>query len=124
MTKTITLLSAFHPQSGGSGLPFIEPLAMWQAILGDLVPEDAGSGHRGALPQRPRKDLVAMATSLARRDDESGPRFDTIALSGGCFQNRVLFEEVVRRLEQEVSWFSLMRRSRRMTAAWRSGRRR
>jgi hydrogenase maturation protein HypF len=42
---------------------------------------------------------VAMATSLARRDDERGPRFDTIALSGGCFQNRILFEEAVRRLE-------------------------
>ena len=42
-----------------------------------------------------------MATKLARRDDEDGPRFDTVALSGGCFQNRVLFEEVVRRLEAE-----------------------
>ena len=44
--------------------------------------------------------VVAMATNLARRDDDSGPRFDTVALSGGCFQNRILFEEVVRRLEQ------------------------
>ena len=42
-----------------------------------------------------------MTRKLARRDDEGGARFDTIALSGGCFQNRVLFEEVVRRLEQD-----------------------
>ena len=45
--------------------------------------------------------IVAMATKLARRDGDSGPRFDTVALSGGCFQNRILFEEVVRRLEQK-----------------------
>ena len=42
-----------------------------------------------------------MARKLAGRDDEGGARFDTVALSGGCFQNRVLFEEVVRGLEQE-----------------------
>jgi hydrogenase maturation protein HypF len=37
---------------------------------------------------------------LALCDDDSRPRFDTVALSGGCFQNRILFEEVLRRLEQ------------------------
>ncbi len=42
----------------------------------------------------------AMARELAHRDDYNGPRFDTVALSGGCFQNRILFEEVVRRLKQ------------------------
>jgi hydrogenase maturation protein HypF len=42
-----------------------------------------------------------MTRKLARRKDESGPRFATVALSGGCFQNRILFEEVVRRLEAE-----------------------
>jgi hydrogenase maturation protein HypF len=39
-----------------------------------------------------------MAVKLAARQDGRGPRFDTVALSGGCFQNRVLFEEVTRRL--------------------------
>ena len=74
---------------------------MWRAILGDLVrktpaPVIAARFHKGLA-----KTVVAMATSLARRDDERGPRFDTIALSGGCFQNRILFEEVLRRLEQK-----------------------
>jgi hydrogenase maturation protein HypF len=48
------------------------------------------------------KAIAAMADELAgdAADVGAGPRaFDTVALSGGCFQNRVLFEEVRRRLE-------------------------
>jgi hydrogenase maturation protein HypF len=86
---------------GGAGLPYIEPLAMWRALFGDLVlktptPLIATRFHKGLA-----KIIVAMTTKLARRNDEGGARFDTVALSGGCFQNRVLFEEVVGRLEQE-----------------------
>jgi hydrogenase maturation protein HypF len=89
------------PNLRGSGLPYIEPLAMWNAILGDLIlktpdPIMAARFHKGLA-----KAIVAMAKKLARRGDDSVPRFDTVALSGGCFQNRVLFEEVVRRLEAE-----------------------
>ena len=85
----------------GTGLPYIEPLAMWRALFGDLVlktptPLIATRFHKGLA-----KIIVAMTTKLARRNDEGGARFDTVALSGGCFQNRVLFEEVVGRLEQE-----------------------
>jgi hydrogenase maturation protein HypF len=85
----------------GSHLPCIEPLAMWQALLGDLVrktpaPVMAARFHKGLA-----RAVVAMVTNLARRDGNIGPRFDTVALSGGCFQNRTLFEEVVRRLKQE-----------------------
>jgi hydrogenase maturation protein HypF len=84
----------------GSGLPYVEPLPMWRAILDDLIlktpaPAMAARFHKGLA-----KIVVAMAGKLARRD-ASGPRFDTVALSGGCFQNRILFEEVIRRLEQE-----------------------
>jgi hydrogenase maturation protein HypF len=89
------------PKLRDSGLPYIEPLAMWRAILGDLIlgtpaPVMAARFHKGLA-----KIVVAMARKLAGRDDDEAPRFDTIALSGGCFQNRILFEEVVRRLEQE-----------------------
>ena len=89
------------PNLRGSGMPYVEPLAMWQAILGDLIlktpaPVMAARFHKGLA-----KVIVAMAIKLARRDDADGPRFTTVALSGGCFQNRVLFEEVVRRLEAE-----------------------
>jgi hydrogenase maturation protein HypF len=89
------------PNLRGSGLPYIEPLSMWNAILGDLIlktpaPIMAARFHKGLA-----KAIAAMTRKLARRDDPDGPRFGTVALSGGCFQNRILFEEVVRRLEAE-----------------------
>ncbi len=84
----------------GAGLPYIEPLPMWRALLGDLVlktpaPLIATRFHKGLA-----RIIVAMATKLAYRSEDGGARFDTVALSGGCFQNRVLFEEVTRGLEQ------------------------
>ncbi|MBV9289632.1 MAG: carbamoyltransferase HypF [Hyphomicrobiales bacterium] len=85
---------------GGSGLPYLEPLPMWRALLDDLVrkiPPGVISArfHRGLA-----EAVAGMTSKLARREAKNGPRFDTVALSGGCFQNRVLFEKVVRRLEQ------------------------
>jgi hydrogenase maturation protein HypF len=84
-----------------SGLPCVQPLPMWRALLGDLMvgaPPSlmAARFHRGLA-----KIIVAMARKLARREDDAGPRFDTIALSGGCFRNRILFEEVVQGVERE-----------------------
>ena len=35
------------------------------------------------------------------RSSATGDRADTIALSGGCFQNKLLLEEVVRLLESD-----------------------
>jgi hydrogenase maturation protein HypF len=89
------------PNLRDTGLPYIEPLAMWRALLGDLIlktpaPLMAARFHKGLA-----KIIVAMTRKLAGRDEESGARFDKVALSGGCFQNRVLLEEVVRRLEQD-----------------------
>ena len=89
------------PNLRGSGLPYVEPVSMWNAVLGDLIlktprPVMAARFHKGLA-----KVVVAMAQKLAERDAEDGRRFDTVALSGGCFQNRILFEEVVRRLEAE-----------------------
>ena len=88
------------PRLGGAGLPYIEPLAMWRALLGDLIlntpaPLIAARFHKGLA-----RIIVEMTKKLARRDEQDA-RFDTIALSGGCFQNRVLFEAVVRGLEAE-----------------------
>jgi hydrogenase maturation protein HypF len=84
-----------------SSLPYIEPLAMWRAILGDLAlktpfPVMAARFHIGLA-----KIIVTMAGKLASGDVGEAPRFKTVALSGGCFQNRILFEEVARRLEQQ-----------------------
>jgi hydrogenase maturation protein HypF len=90
------------PSLRGSGLPYIEPLAMWSAVLGDLIlktpaPVMAARFHKGLA-----KCIVAMTKKLASGEDETDPRrFTTVALSGGCFQNSILFEEVRRRLESD-----------------------
>ena len=88
------------PNLVGSGLPYVEPLAMWDAILGDLIvqtpaPVMAARFHKGLA-----KAIAAMVKKLARRDGDSA-LFDGVALSGGSFQNRVLYEEVARRLQAE-----------------------
>jgi len=81
------------PRLRGSGLPYIEPLAMWKALLGDLIlrtpsPVVAARFHKGLA-----RALVAMTTKLAAAS------FDTVALTGGCFQNRLLLDETRRGLE-------------------------
>lgn len=78
------------PLLGGRGLPYIEPLAVWRALLGDLhlatpVGVIAARFHRGLA-----RALVAMAERLSGAERA----FPTVALSGGCFQNATLLELV------------------------------
>ena len=89
------------PKLKGSGLPYIEPLGVWNAVLGDLILKTspgvmAARFHRGLA-----RAIAAMAVKLAKRDSVDGPRFDTVALSGGCFHNRILIEQVLGRLESQ-----------------------
>ncbi len=86
------------PNLSSSDRPYIEPLAMWNALLGDLILNTppgviAARFHRGLA-----KVIAQMTRKLARIHEPKKQRFDTVALSGGCFQNRILFEDVVRRL--------------------------
>lgn len=79
-------------------LPYIEPLAMWQALLGDLVlrtplPVMAARFHKGLALA-----VCAMADKITKV--EEGERTTRhVALSGGVFQNQVLFELVSAKLE-------------------------
>jgi hydrogenase maturation protein HypF len=84
------------PRLAGSGMPYVEPVAMWRALLGDLILNTppgviAARFHRGLA-----RVVTAMAVKLA--GGESVRRFGTVALSGGCFQNKILFEETSRRM--------------------------
>lgn len=87
------------PLLPGSKLPYIEPLAMWQALLGDIILDTpvgimSARFHRGLA-----KVIVKMVDKLASRiskDDEFLPQ---VALSGGVFQNRILFELVLNGLQ-------------------------
>lgn len=79
-------------------LPYIEPLAMWQALLGDLVlrtplPVMAARFHKGLALA-----VCAMADKITKVDE--GERvMRHVALSGGVFQNTVLCELVTAKLE-------------------------
>ncbi len=87
------------PRLGGKGLPYIEPLAVWQAVLGDLLLNT----NRGVMSARFHKGLaigiVHMVKKLCTRDEERW--LNTVALSGGVFQNKVLQELVFDRLSAE-----------------------
>lgn len=87
------------PREGGTGLPYLEPLAMWNALLGDLilktpVPIMAARFHKGLA-----KAIAHAVRVLATRDEERVVHH--IALSGGVFQNAVLLEQVSTRLRAQ-----------------------
>jgi hydrogenase maturation protein HypF len=95
------------PNLAGSGLPYIEPLAMWQALLGDLYEQTppaiiAARFHKGLAR------AIAMMADKVTRDGETRIT-RRVALSGGVFQNRWLGEEVARRLE--ASGFEVLSQS-------------
>ena len=88
------------PRLGGKGLPYLEPLGMWRALLGDVW-----AGTDPALVSA--RFHVGLADGLVRLCDRARSETDlnAIALSGGCFQNRVLLEETasgLRRVGFEV----------------------
>ena len=85
------------PNLRGSDIPYIEPLAMWRALLGDLIlqtpaPIMAARFHKGLA-----RAISAMAMKLAG-GDAATRKYETIALSGGCFQNEILLRETISRL--------------------------
>lgn len=83
---------------GNDGLPCIDPLPMWSALLADLsratpAPVIAARFHKGLAIV-----IADMLKTLSGQARSEQPR-NTVALSGGVFQNRVLLEQVVTRLE-------------------------
>jgi hydrogenase maturation protein HypF len=82
------------------GLLYLESLPMWQALLEDLARETpvariAARFHHGLAGAI--RDVVARI----RMTIPAGTMLNTIALSGGCFQNKLLLEELVRLLEAD-----------------------
>ncbi len=83
-------------ETAGQTPAYIDPAPMWSAALSDLH----GGASPGLMAARFHAGLAeavtAMTVRLARRG--GGRLFDTVTLSGGCFQNRILLEEVARRV--------------------------
>ena len=84
------------PRLAGSRLPYIEPIAVWHALLGDLIEGTPPATMSARFHLGLAKVTVAMVQKLQLRDDVQ--IFDTVALSGGCFQNRILLDLVCKRL--------------------------
>ncbi|MGI8840298.1 MAG: carbamoyltransferase HypF [Caulobacteraceae bacterium] len=95
-----------EPGGGEGGYPLaIEPSPdmltlnarpLWPALFDDLAKGAPASLVAARFHRSLARAVVAMADRLARF--AGARRFDTIALSGGCFQNRLLFEAVARDL--------------------------
>ena len=81
------------PRLRGIGLPYLEPLPMWRALLGDLVVGTPPGVVSARFHQGLARALVAMTKQLQG--------FDTVVLSGGCFQNRLLRAHTEERLRRE-----------------------
>jgi hydrogenase maturation protein HypF len=77
---------------------------MWRALLGDLILNTS----RGVIAARFHRGLARVITAMAVKlaGDEPVRRFGTVALSGGCFQNKILFEETARRMR--VAGFNVL----------------
>jgi hydrogenase maturation protein HypF len=86
-------------QPRGSRIPHIEPITMWRAALGDLMRGVAASVMAARFHKGLAAAIVTMADRLAGPDRRR--RFERVVLSGGCFQNRILFEQCVSLLEAE-----------------------
>ena len=69
----------------------LEPRPMWRALLRDLAEDTPAPVIAARFHQGLAAAIIAMTRTLAER----GARFDTVALSGGCFQNRILFEQTL-----------------------------
>jgi hydrogenase maturation protein HypF len=77
---------------------YIDPTELWLALLEDLrnetpVPCIAVRFHQGLAA------AICDTVGQIRSIRAPGEGITTAVLSGGCFQNRLLLEEIVRRLE-------------------------
>jgi len=83
-------------RNSADGLIEIDPSPMWRPLLRDLTehggtPAIALSFHHGLA-----EALVDTTRSLVGSGNT--PAMSSVALSGGCFQNRILFETVAEKL--------------------------
>ena len=86
---------ALRPADGG--LLEIDPTPMWRALLQDL---DRGRDPSAIALSFHRGLARALAQTAARLANGRPRRFDAVALTGGCFHNRILLEDAAARLRQ------------------------
>ncbi len=75
-----------------AGLLHLESFPMWYALLEDL----ARKTPVGQIAARFHRGLAQAIRDMVARIRSTNTSLDTVALTGGCFQNKLLLEEVVR----------------------------
>ena len=83
-----------------SGLPYLEPLAMWEALLGDLILQT----NPGVIALRFHRGLAQGLRQMVLRclrTEEGEFRSTVVVLSGGVFQNELLAQLVETELKAE-----------------------
>jgi hydrogenase maturation protein HypF len=86
------------PRLGGRGLPYIEPLGVWQAILGDLVLGTAPAVIAGRTYRALARIVARMAVERLAPLVEAGRARPTVVLTGDCCEGPLLLELVTERL--------------------------
>jgi hydrogenase maturation protein HypF len=81
-----------------TGLEILEPRPMWRALLEDLRSETPVSIISARFHLGLAISVAEMAVRLASQSNAEP--IDTVVLTGGCFQNKVLFEACASQLEE------------------------
>lgn len=71
----------------------LDPAPMWRALFDDLAAGESAASVAARFHQGLASAIAMTAGAMADAED-----FRTVALSGGCFQNRCLFEATARHL--------------------------
>lgn len=89
------------PAARGSALPSIDLGGMWRALLRDLACDTPASVIAARFHTWLAATISAAARKLMRRGGDEKARYSVVALSGGCFQNRILLEDAKHLLSQD-----------------------
>jgi len=84
-----------------TSMPYIEPLAMWQALFGDLILKTPVSIMAARFHKGLAQAITMMAEKCADREGRNDQPIRQIVLSGGCFQNATLLELVANQLSEK-----------------------
>ncbi|MEM1347232.1 MAG: carbamoyltransferase HypF [Myxococcota bacterium] len=85
------------PRHQELGLPYVEPLGMWRAILGDVwMGVDVG-----LIAARAHVALAWSVAAMAKKIRKAHPELERCVLSGGVWQNKILTELASERLEAD-----------------------
>jgi hydrogenase maturation protein HypF len=83
-----------------SGMLHLDSSPMWEALLEDLGQHSSAARIAARFHYGLAQAIREMIARL-REPGAVGALVDTVVLSGGCFQNKLLFEAVVRLLESD-----------------------